>query len=242
MSAATALSETGNDRIKPGGNNPPTPFDAHKVNIDDLRDEASAWLDGKAVTTAEEAEAIDLLIKMARTARDEADKQRAAEKKPHDDAAKAVQAQWKPLVDTADRILKVCLEKVGSWREAEQNRKEAEAAAARAAAEAERQAEVEATRAASGNLEAREQADQIAVAAKQAEKVAKSAEKAAQIGSGLRTVRSLKITDTAALARWLWTHRREDVEAAHAEVAQRIFRSNGPAMDGTMIETTKKAV
>lgn len=240
MTAAQALSETGNDRIHDGANM--TPFDAHQVNVDDLRNEASAWLDGKDVTTAEEADAIDLLIKMARSARDEADKARAAEKKPHDDAAKAVQAKWKPLVDTADRILKVCLEKVGSWRIAEAQRKEAEAARARAEAEAERLAEVEATRAAAGNLTAREEADQIAASAKQADKAATKAEKAAQTGLGLRTVRTLKITDTNALARWLWTHRREDVEAAHADLAQRIFRNGGPAMDGTEIEETKKAI
>lgn len=240
MTAAIALSETGNDRIHDGANM--TPFDAHQVNVEDLRNEAAAWLDGAEVTSSEEAEAIDLLIKMARSARDEADKARAAEKKPHDDEAKAVQAKWKPLVDTADRVLKVCLEKVGSWRIAEAQRKEAEAARARAEAEAERLAEVEATRAAGGNLEAREQADQQAVAAKQAEKVATKAEKAAQTGLGLRTVRALKITDTRALAAWLWKHRREDAETAHADLAQRIFRNGGPAMDGTEIEETKKAV
>lgn len=240
MATASALSKTGNDRIHDGANM--TPFDAHQVNVDDLRNEASAWLDGRDVTTAEEADAIDLLIKMARSARDEADKARAAEKKPHDDAAKAVQAKWKPLVDTADRILKVCLEKVGSWRIAEAQRKEAEAARARAEAEAERLAEVEATRAAAGNLTAREEADQIAASAKQADKAAKSAEKAAQTGLGLRTARTLKITDTNALARWLWAHRREDVETAHADLAQRIFRNGGPAIDGTEIEETKKAV
>lgn len=238
---SAALSVTGNDRIVEGGNRPPA-FDAHKANVEDLRAEALAWLDGKTVETAEEAEAIDLLIKMARSARDEADKARAAEKKPHDDAAKAVQAQWKPLVDSAQRVLDVCLEKVGAWRVAEQQRKQAEADAAAAAAELERQAEVDATRAAAGNLEAREQADQLVVSAKQAEKVAKSAQKSAQTGNGLRTVRSLVVTDSRALAGWLWTHRREEAEAAHAEIAQRIFRANGPAMAGTEVETSQKAV
>lgn len=239
MSAAT-LSETGNDRIAMGANL--DPISAHELNVADLRESALPFLDGKEVTTLEEAEAVDTLIKMARSARDEADKQRAAEKKPHDDAAKAVQAKWKPLVDSADRILKVCLEKVGAWRQAEADRKEAEAARLRAEAEAERQAEVEATRAAAGNLEAREQADQIAVSAQQAEKIAARAEKAVGKGDGLRTVRSLKITDPYALASWLWTHRREDVEAAHADLAQRIFRASGPAMDGTEIITERKAV
>lgn len=239
MSAAPALSETGNDRIAMGANL--DAFTAHEINVADLRESALPFLDGKQVTTAEEAEVVDTLIKMARSARDEADKQRAAEKKPHDDAAKAVQAQWKPLVDGAQRILDVCLQKVGAWREAEAQRKADEAARLRAEAEAQRQAEVDATRAASGNLEAREQADQQAVAAKDADKLASRAEKAAGKGNGLRTVRSLSITNSQALAVWLWKHRREDVEAAHAELAQRIFRNSGPAMDGTEIVTEMKA-
>lgn len=238
---SAALSVTGNDRIKDGGNAPP-PFEAHRLNIDDLRESALAFLDGKEVTTPEEAEAVDTLIKMARSARDEADKQRAAEKKPHDDAAKAVQAQWKPLVDSAQRIIDVCLEKIASWRKAEAERKEAEAARLRSEAETERQAEVDATRAAAGNLEARAQADQQAVAAQEADKLATRAEKAAGKGNGLRTVRSLSITNPHALAGWLWKHRREDVEAAHADLAQRIFRNAGPAMDGTEIVIEQKAV
>lgn len=237
---ATALSETGNDRIAMGANAPPA-FEAHKANIEDLRAEALVWLDGAKVTTPEEAEGIDTLISMARSARDEADKARAAEKKPHDEAAKAVQARWKPLVDSADTILKVCLEKIGAWRIAERERKEAAAALARAEAEAERQAEVEATRAASGNLDARLQADQLAASAKAAEKIAAAAEKAVGKGNRLRPYRSLKVTDTRALAGWLWTHRREEAEAAHAELAQRIFITGGPAIDGTEIITEMKA-
>ena len=136
----------------------------------------------------------------------------------------------------------MCLEKGGAWRIAEAKRKEAAAALARAEAEAERQAEVEATRAASGNLDAREQADQLAVSAKAAEKLAAKAEKAATTGNGLRTVRSLKVTNARALAGWLWTHRREDAEAAHAELARRIFQNNGPAIDGTEIITDHQAI
>lgn len=237
-----ALSELGNDRIKPGGNL--DPFTAHEINITDLTEEARAWLDGKAVESPEEAAGVETLLDMARKAAKAADDARTAEKKPHLDAGKAVDAKWKPLTDSAARIADLCKRVLTPWREKVEAERVAEAARVAAEAEEQRQREVEASRLAaqSGSLEDRERADQEAAAAQQAERVAKSAEKAAQTGSGLRTVRSLKITDTAALARWLWTHRREDVEAAHAEVAQRIFRSNGPAMDGTMIETTKKAV
>jgi preprotein translocase subunit SecD len=238
---SAALSVTGNERIAPGANNPPA-FEAYQVNIEDLREEAAAWLDGKAVESAAEAEAIDLLIKMARAARDAADAERAAEKKPHDDASKAVQKKWKPLVDNAQRVLDVCLEKVGAWRVAEAKRKEAEAARIRAEADAERQAEIEATRAASGNLEAREQADRLGESAQAADKLAKAAEKAASTGNGLRSIKRLVVTDTRALAGWLWTHRREEAETAHAELAQRIYRAGGPTPGGTEIITEQKAV
>lgn len=238
---SAALSVTGNELIREGGNNPPV-FDAHKANVDDLRTEASAWLDGAQVTTAEEAEGIDTLIKLARSARDEADKARAAEKKPHDDAAKAVQAQWKPLVDSAQRILDVCLEKVGEWRVAEAKRKEAAAALARAEAEAERQAEVEATRSASGNLDAREQADQLAVSAKAAEKLAAKAEKAATTGNGLRTTYRAEVTDFTAAARHYWGPDRDQFEALVLTLAQRDVRAGKHTIPGVTVHQDMKAI
>jgi hypothetical protein len=39
---------------------------------------------------------------MLRKARKDADEARVAEKKPHDDAAKAVQAKWTPLLDKCE--------------------------------------------------------------------------------------------------------------------------------------------
>lgn len=237
----SALSVTGNERIVDGGNAPPV-FDAHSANIADLREEAKVWLDGAQVTTAEEAEGIDTLIKLARSARDEADKARIAEKKPHDDAAKAVQAQWKPLVDTAQRVLDVCLEKIGAWRIAEANRLEAAAALARAEAEAEREAEVEATRAAAGNLEAREQADQLAESATTAEKIATKAEKAATTGLGLRTTYRAEVTDFAAAARHYWQPERDRFEALVLEFAQRDVRAGKRGIPGITVHEDKKAI
>lgn len=242
MSAATALSETGNDRIREGGNL--DPFTAHQLNITDLTEEAKTWLDGKAVESPEEAEALETLLDMARKAAKAADDARTVEKKPHLDAGKAVDAKWKPLTDSATRIADLCKRVLTPWREKIEAERRAEAARIAAEAEEQRQREVEASRIAahSGSLEDRERADQEAAAAQQAERAAKSAGKAASTGLGLRTARTLKITDARALAAWLWTHRREDVETAHADLAQRIFRNGGPAMDGTEIEETKKAI
>lgn len=79
----------------------------------------------------------------------EADAQRTAEKKPHDDAAKAVQAKWKPVIDTADGAAEELRNGLTAFMTAEKRRLEAEqrskweaeqkaVAAARAEAEAQR--------------------------------------------------------------------------------------------------------
>lgn len=238
---AKPLSDSGNERIVDGGNAPPA-FDAHKANIDDLRTEATAWLDGKAVESAEEAEGISTLIDLARTARDAADDQRAAEKKPHDDASKAVQAKWKPLVDGADRIVKVCLEKVAAWRLAERDRKEAAAALARAEAEAEAEAATAALQGSSGDLVAREQAEQIVESAKMAGKVASKAEKAATKGNGLRTTFRAQITDFAAAARHYWQPEHDRFEALVLELAQRDVTAGRRDIPGVTAIPEHKAI
>jgi hypothetical protein len=79
----------------------------------------------------------------------EADTSRVAEKKPHDDAAKAVQAKWKPVIDTADGAAEELRAGLTAFMTAEKRRLEAEqrakweaeqkaAAAARAEIEAQR--------------------------------------------------------------------------------------------------------
>jgi hypothetical protein len=236
-----ALSDSGNDRIVDGGNAPPA-FDAHKANIDDLRTEATVWLDGQAVTTAEEAEGLTTLIDLARIARDAADAQRVAEKKPHDDASKAVQAKWKPLVDGAQRILDVCLEKVAAWRVAERDRKEAAAALARAEAEAEAEAATAALQGSAGDLVAREQAEQVVESAKMAGKVASKAEKAATKGNGLRTFYRAQITDFAAAARHYWQPEHDRFEALVLEFAQRDVTAGRRDIPGVTAIPEHKAI
>lgn len=240
---SAALSELGNDRIAMGANQPPI-FDAHKANIADIREEASAWLDGGKITSAEEAEAVNMLLDMARKASKAADEARAAEKKPHLDAGKAVDEAWKPLIASATTIADVCKQVLTPWNIAEAQRKEAAAALARAEAEAEaeRQAEIEATRAASGNLEAREQADQLAASAKGAEKLAKVAEKAASTGLGLRTTYRAEVTDFAVAARHYWGPDRDQFEALVLNLAQRDVRAGKHTIPGVTVHKDMKAV
>lgn len=51
-----------------------------------------------------------------------ADEKRAEEKKPHDDAAKAVQAKWKPVLTAADDAKKKVLARINMWIRAEEER------------------------------------------------------------------------------------------------------------------------
>jgi len=101
---------------------------------------------------------------MARKAQKAADDARSAAKKPHLDAGKAVDAEWKPLIDAAQRIVDACKKALTPWNIKEADRKAEEARKAAAEAEAERQAEVEASRAAAatGALSDAEHADQQA--------------------------------------------------------------------------------
>ena len=56
----------------------------------------------------------------------EADTQRDAEKRPHDEAAKAVQAKWKPLIDTSKGAADEIREQLTQWMRREEKRLEDE--------------------------------------------------------------------------------------------------------------------
>lgn len=240
MSAAMSVTE--NERITMGGNNPPA-FEAHKVNIEDIRAEAIDWLDGKAVESATEAEGLNTLLDMARKAQKAADDARAAEKKPHLDAGKAVDAQWKPLIDAAQRIVDGCKKALTPWNIAEAERKAEIARKAAADAEAQRQAEVEATRAASatGALTDAEQADQQAEAAKQADRIAKATQKAATSGLGLRTTYRPELTDPKAAVAHYWATHREDFIALVNDLAAKDVRAGKREIPGFTVHAEQKA-
>ncbi len=180
------------DRLGIGGNLPPepSPHDAFTAHIDDLFAEACNFLDGAEIASEGEANAVSALLDQIRKASKDADKARAEEKKPHDDAAKAVQARWKPLLDKADLAVNAAKKALAPWlmkveaenrAKAEAARKEAEekAAAARAAL-----AVVD-----TSNLAAQAEAEALVKDAAKAEKFATKAEGAkAHATGGARAV------------------------------------------------------
>lgn len=83
-------------------NAPADPFEGFSLHVDDLCEQAQQFLDGEPIETEAQAEDVSRLLNMLRKTSNDADEARKVEKKPHDDAAKAVQARWKPMLDRID--------------------------------------------------------------------------------------------------------------------------------------------
>jgi hypothetical protein len=172
-----------------GHNNPP-PFEARSIHIEKLFEVANGI--GEATSDEQEA-ALDGLLDDFRKAKRDADKERAAEKKPHDDAAKAVQAKWKPLIDRCDIGSDAIKKALTPYRVAKQKAADEAARKAREQAEAERLAAMEAFK--SDDLDQRLEAEMKGAQAKALQAQANKIDKAA---SGLRSTWSAEIIDRKA--------------------------------------------
>lgn len=178
-----------NPRIFEGANNPPaeapSPFDAHKLHIDGLMDEARPWLTGSEVTTEEQATTIKRLKDDFALAHKAADESRIAENEPFDKGKAAVQTKYAPLISDTKAMKGSTVLALAALNEALSpylRRKEAEqqeaARVAREAAEEAARIAAEAAREAVGDLEASEAAEALVRAAARADADAKAAEKA----------------------------------------------------------------
>lgn len=224
-----------------GHNQPPepTPFEAIQVHVADLTETAKGFLDGSGVTTQAEADALAKLMDEGRKATKAADAARAEEKRPHDEAAKAVQAKWKPLMEAGDRIVAICKQALAPYLEAQEAEKRRIAEEARKAAEAKAAELAEAARKASAtDLEAQEQVAALEKEAKAAAIQANRAEKDKAHGVGgaraatLRTTYRPVMVDGVAAARWCWENRREECEAFFLSLAVVEVRNGKRALPG----------
>lgn len=234
-----------------GHNNPPapSPFEAFSAHIGDLFEEAKNHLDGAGVNSDPEAEAVSKLLDLLRTAAKDADKARTEEKKPHDDAARAVQARWKPLLDRADLAVTTCKRALAPWLA----RKEAEA---RAAADAARQAAEEKAalaaeafrRAEVSDLQARETAEALAADAQAAEKAAAKAEKVRPQATGgarattLRTSYRPELTDANAALKHYVAQQPDAIKACLLQLACEDVRAKKLTIPGFTIHEERTVV
>lgn len=219
-----------------GHNNPPADV-AFSMSIDELFSTLSDSLAGGEVTTDEQEAAIDALKDEFLKASQDADKARAAEKKPHDDAAKAVQTKWKPIIDKATRGKLECVAAITPYRAAKQKAKDEAARIAREDAEAKAKAAQEALRAAD-DLEAKFAAEE---ALKQADKLAKAANRLDRAPTGLRTYWSATITDRKAALLYYLARNPEAFEDLIQSLADHDARNGRPAVPGITYNEEKRA-
>jgi chemotaxis protein histidine kinase CheA len=223
------------DRTAIGGNNPP-PHIAHGMNIEDLFALVSGSTAGP-VSTDDQEQALDALLDDVRIARKAADEQRAAEKRPHDEAGKAVQELWKPLLARCDAAADAIKAALTPYRVAKQRAKDEAARKAREEADARQRAAQDALRAAA-DLEGRFAAEEEL---KAAQKLNASANRAERAPTGLRTVRVATITDPGAFLRWVKQSHPDALKAWLADFASARVRGGDRQLPGVLITDEKRA-
>jgi hypothetical protein len=218
----------GNAVAGAGHNSPPVdPYDAFTLAIDDNLLEAANWADGSLIETQAQADELSFLIDRLRKDAKAADDARTAEKKPHLDASRAVDAKWKGLLEKAERGVTALKASLSIFLKAQEAKRQEEARVAReAAAEASRMA-AEAARAADAtDLQAQEDAAELLRVAEETERGARKAETAKVHATGgtramgLKTYHTPTLADSTKVLGWCWANRRPEVEAALLEIVK----------------------
>jgi hypothetical protein len=223
-----------------------TPFDEIVMEIDDLYSEAANWADGKPIESQAQCDALDVLDKALLDAGKKLDALRVEEKRPLDEQVQAIQDRYNPYVQPRKGrvdLARSCLNPVrAAWKEAQRKLKEAAALKARIEAEELRRKADEAMRASSGNLVAREQAEEKLDFAKEAERFADKQETRATTGLGLRTTYRPEIADLSAAIKHYWAAKRTAFEALVIELAEADIRAGRRTIPGITVIEERKAL
>jgi hypothetical protein len=231
------------------GHNQPEPFELVSESINDLLLEAENFLDGSPIENEEQENAVASILTRLRREAKGADEMRAAERKPHDDAAKQVQAKWKPLLTKAELAINCAKNALGAYLQ----RKEAEqrAIAAAAAEEARQQAERAREAAAQANPDDFAGAAAVRILQENAADAAKKADRLDKVRAqatggeravGLRSTYRAEITDALAFGKWAWTHRQSEYLQFLGEIAARESRHGPKGIPGLTVHEDRKAV
>jgi len=232
-----------------GHNNPPTPFEDAVLALENLRTEAKNWLDGDLVTSQPEADAIGKLTAMSRDIAKRLDALRVEEKRPHDEAGKAVQEKFRPYAARCDLIVDACKKALTPYLVKLENEKREKERLAREEADRQRVAAETAVRAApKSDIEAREAAEALLSAAKKAEAIAVKAEndkaKAATGGRSmsLRTSYRPELFNSTEAARHYWQTRKADFDALLLQFAREDIAKGAREIPGFIVHEDKAAV
>jgi len=217
-------------------NNPPA-HEAFSLHIEELFALVSSTVAGATVETDEQDAALDNLMDDLRKARKDADAERVAEKKPHDQAAADVQARWKPLLDRCDMGVAEIKRLLTPYRDKKQKAKDEAARLAREEA-AERERAAQAALRHSEDMEARFAAEEQL---KQARKFNATANKIDRTATGLRTKWTATVTDYKALLRYAMERQPDLLKDWLADFADSEVRSGVREIPGVEIKEVKVA-
>ena len=224
-----------------GHNNPPSPIDDALAPYGDAISEAENWLDGEAVQSEGEMQAVDQLKAEVHAALKAVKTGEESEAKPVYDEWKRIKARWKPTIDDLERIKKGLTALVdGFKRKLAAERAEAERKAREEAERKRREAEAKAAAVQTASIDAEREAAQAQHEAIEAQKAARDAQKASKEVKGLRTVTKYEITDHRALLHWIAANRRDDITEFIEDWARRHHRETQQA-DGLRVWTEKVA-
>lgn len=235
----------------PDHNGPPplTPLEEAREALSLLWMEATNWLDGAPIENADQAASVAKLIDAARKAKTRFDKVRKAEKEPHMEAAKAVDASWTPILADLERISDAGKAAQTPWLVKLDAEKRAKEEAARKEAEAKIEAARKLAAEADGSLAAAKARDAAIEDAKRAEAAAARAAKdtAGAKGDGmarkvsLRTVWKTRIADRRELLSHIARNDPEGLEEFTLQWAQAAVRNGARAVPGCEITEEKVA-
>lgn len=238
-----------NPRVVVGDNAPSDPFALLTESIEDLLIEANNQLDGNGIENEEQEAAVASILTRLRREAGAADDQRKAEKRPHDEAAKAVQEKWAPLLSRAGDAIKAAKSALSSYLV---KRAEAQRAAAEALAkEAEEAAEAAALAASNvrdddlaGRTTVRVKREAAAALQKRAERAAKAPVHATggERAVGLRSVWTPALVDPAAALKHYRERHPEELKAWLAGQAEKDVRAGARSIPGFTITESKRAV
>lgn len=232
------------DKERPGY----TAFEMIKINIEDLYEEAKNWLDGAEIQNQQEADAVATLIDRFQKAWKAADDQRDKEKRPHMEAANAVQARYKPLLDAANTAKDIAKRAQATYLKKQRDalKHAADAAAALAIKRAAEARDAIAKANANADLDAREKAEDLVTDAQaliaDAKAIAKEKPQAKPAdGSralGLKSVWIPSLEDGIQAMRhyWLIPERRAEIEDLMLDMARKDVRAGARTIPGFKIE------
>lgn len=223
-----------------------TPFDEIVLEIEDLYAEAGNWADGNAVENQQQCDALDTLDKALLDAGKRLDALRVEEKRPLDEQVQAIQDRYNPFIQPKKGkvdLARAALNPIrAEWKAKVEAEKRAKEERARQQAEEERRKAEEMMRASSGDLAAREAAEEQLELAKEAEAFAKREAKRAATGNGLRTSYVPRLISLDTAVRHYWSTRKAEFETLVMALAASDLQTGKRSIPGFEIDVVKKAI